>query len=85
MPKNCGKATEINKGDVVLIEGENLRNRWSWKLGKVEDLIVNRNQIVRENSPELTDKTHIRPKRTAAIVAKESFKVIDQFENEDME
>ena len=101
-----------------MIGGENLRSRWSWKVGRVEDLIVDRNQIIRgarllqgnrkkierpiqkmyplevklnqispdqENSPELTEETPIRPKHTAAIVAKESFKVIDLFENEDME
>ena len=52
-----------------------------------DPLEVKSNQIVtdQENPPELTEETPIRLKHTAAIVAKELFKVIDLFENEDME
>ena len=38
---------EVNKGDVVTIENENNRNRLLWKLGKVEELIKGRDNVIR--------------------------------------
>ena len=38
---------EISKGDVVTIENENNRNRLLWKLGKVEELIKGRDNVIR--------------------------------------
>ena len=37
----------ISKGDIVTIQDENRKNRTTWKLGKVESLIVWREEIVR--------------------------------------
>ena len=38
---------EISKGDVVTIENENNRNKLLWKLGKVEELIKGRDNVIR--------------------------------------
>ena len=38
---------EISKGDVVTIENEHNRNRLLWKLGKVEELIKGRDNVIR--------------------------------------
>ena len=37
----------IAKGDIVSIEDENRKNRTTWNLGKVESLIIGREEIVR--------------------------------------
>ena len=37
----------IAKGDIVTIQDENRKNRTTWKLGKVESLIIGREEIVR--------------------------------------
>ena len=37
----------VNEGDIVLIEGESLKNRVFWKLGKIQNLIVGEDNVVR--------------------------------------
>ena len=50
---------EVNKGDVVTIENENNRNRLLWKLGKVEELIKGRDNVIRGARVQLADGNFI--------------------------
>ena len=44
--KNDSKAVAIKPGDVMMLKGEH-RNRGSWKVGVVEDLITGKDNVVR--------------------------------------
>ena len=38
---------KVNEGDIVLIEGEGLKNRIFWKLGKSQNFIIGEDNVVR--------------------------------------
>eukprot|EP00795_Rhopilema_esculentum_P016014 gene16014-7350_t len=44
--KTCDRPN-INIGDVVTVQDENIRNRIEWKLGRVADLIIGRDDVTR--------------------------------------
>ena len=46
-PKLSRNPIKVNEGDIVLIEGESLKNRVFWKLGKIQNLIVGEDNVVR--------------------------------------
>ncbi len=44
---NDGKQIEIKEGDVVTVQDENLKNRVYWKVAKIVQLIVRRDNVIR--------------------------------------
>eukprot|EP00795_Rhopilema_esculentum_P007709 gene7709-13536_t len=47
VPNKTRDRPNINIGDVVTVQDENIRNRIEWKLGRVADLIIGRDDVTR--------------------------------------